>query len=939
MSKKFMGRRWISLFLILVMLLPFVLNSCVFGNDDDKGDGNNDDHPEGTVLYTIKAKTQGGMLIADATVTVYNPDGTEAATGVTGEDGILKTWLYPGKYTVALSNLKVGYTANDPIEMPTDGGEVSVIANTAVIEEDIPKTKTSYYPGDVIYDFSFLNNYGETVKLSELLEEKKLIVINFWASWCSNCRYEFPAIQQAYAEYCDVVEFIALNNYDNSSYCDSYRDENDYSFPMIPDANGLYSYYTTYVGGAYLPISVFVDRYGVIIEIISGGDTSASSWKNTFAYYTSDDYVQDDITQIGGEDDEVDVEKPDVEMPASSEIEAAINGKDFNATYTAPTSDTIWPWVLSDDKTAIQPSNYGKASSSAMITTELTFKAGDIFTFDYKYSIEYDSWETQVYDMFAVYVDGQIIQKMYTYQEGWVTCYAYTPLEAGTHTITLLYSKDSGDSMDFMDEGNEYLYVTNLRMITLDELESSGGSMNVWRPAAYGTSSNSTKKTYENYVSVVMASDGFYHVENENGPILLAKLTGSTQWSSTSLMDLAYAGYLKIDGVDYSALAPNDESKSYWWLENNSDLGYTPVDSYLADMLDLFASEVGDGANHEFEWLEFCSYFDHYGKGEGITKVTDVRRGIDPLSAFTATEGTNYAYVNRIVVPRGLYFEFTPEKTGVYTVYSLNEGFTTSYGGNEIDTIAWLRDDSGNWIDEGDDEAGQGHFQIWHTLEAGRTYYIAVGLDPVDYLGSFNFNIEYVCDKMDIITVCTNGWTFGLDDDSNYYIWRNYDIEVALGDDGYYHQITGYNKDGTPILDYSETGYIYADFLGVSNAEAMDYIQLGSTLKDIIENYYQIDENTGYYVKDENGNKVKKDFFDFTWRVDGSGNSLEDLGNLQAIMEEYLAKINTDEDSQEYGFVKVDKQLAEILDIVMELYGFNNVKDQWLMFCCFLRHV
>lgn len=964
MKTKLFSRKIPALLLTLALLLTGVLAGCGVtelpkDNTDTTAESEEETHPEGAVSQEISVVSRGGLNLSDVTVTVKGADGEIAATKTTDENGVCIVWLLPGTYTVTVSGLPVGYTAEGTtVTVTADGGKTKLVADSAVIDDAIPSGKKAYYPGDVIYDFTYRTNEGESVKISDLLKDKKLVVINFWADWCSNCKAEFPALQSAYAEYADQVEVVALNNSDSASFCDEFRDDKGYSFTMVPDANGLYNYFTTYAGGLYLPISVFVDRYGVIAEIVTGADTDANSWKNTFAAYISDDYVQTAPGEGGDAGDDTEIEKPDVTMPDSSEIEQAINGQGFSTTYRAPESEYIWPWVLNEDRTAIQPANYGKHSSNAMITFDVTLQASEFFAFDYRYSIEYDTYGTETYDLLAVYVDNELLQTLVKPQDGWVTCYAFTPLAAGTHTITLLYSKDSTDSKDFMDAAGEYVYVKNLRTVSLSELVSVGGSANVRRPAAWGTSADSTKKTYANYANVVFSkADGYYHVGTENGPLLLARLCGATQWSSTSLEDLAYNGYLKIDNVDYSDMMPEfDSLRSYWWLEGNSDLGYTPVDDHLAQLLDLFAEKLGNGANHELEWLEFCYYFDHYGAGNGITKVTDVRTGIDAQSALTATLGKNHAQINRVLVPRGLFYAFTPDETGVYTFYSIAEGASTSYGGTDITTIAWLYDSDGQTtLDSGENSE---HFKIWHTLEAGKTYYIAVGLDPVDYLGEFYFKIEKMTDasgnilkKLDIMTVCTDAWTFGVDDDSSYAIWRNYDFHAALGTDGYYHQILGYNADGSAILDYSETGYVYADFLGLGGAEGASYITwLGDwcTLQKCIEQGYYTTEpaldNDGNQKVDEDGNLLvkpilNKDFFDFTKRVDGDGNSLADLGNHQATMEKYL-EIAKNASGDEYGFVRVDAALAEILDIVIELYsGFSNVEDQWLMFCCFMRHV
>lgn len=954
MKKNVLSRRVPALLLALVMLLS-ILSGCTpaaptdaSGNTttnpgDPTGTTAPDDNHEGKVYYTFVAKGQGGFLLSDVTISVTDKQGIEVATGKTDADGKYSAWLDPAQYTVKITEgLRDGYTAVE-CKTTTEGGTVEVIANTAIVKADNYAQPASYDKGDVMWDFKYSKD-GQQVVFSEVLAEKKLIILNFWATWCGPCKAEFPVIEEIYQLYGDDVEVIAMSTSDSASKCDSFKQENGYTFTMTPDI-GLYSRFAGFHGGASIPCTVFIDRYGVVVNYMVGGNDKLAAWKNEVEFYLSDDYTQ--TGSAGTVEPEPDVNKPDVEQSASSDMEAAINGTNtdgtkFTTTYTPSKSETVWPWVLTADGKAIEPSNYGKDSTNAMVYFDVVFGEDQIFAFDYSYSIEYDEFGTQIYDAFYVYVDGHIMQKLVVKQNGKSTCYVYAPVEPGKHTITLVYAKDQSDGYGFMEPGKEYIHVNNLRLVSHEDMKSANGSSNVWRPAASVVNEDENAATsYKNYIDVVMGDDGYYHVGTKDGPILLAKLNGSTQWG-TALSDMSYMGLLKIDGIDYTPMINADHQRSYCWLETYSILGYSVVDQDLADLLQLFATRLGEGKNHDKEWLEFCSYYEHFGVGEGITKVTDVRRGLDMASAYHAQMGDNLAVINNLLVPRGFFYEFTPETTGVYTFYSINEGGTTSNSTGKLDTIAWLYDDQGNVIDAGDNEAGDGHFQIWHTLEGGKTYYLALGYDPVDDLGQFYFRVEYTADKFDVMTVCTSGWTTLENDSNTRVIWRNYDFHAALGTDGYYHQVLA---DGS--LDYSETGYVYVDMLGLSETEGASYIPwIGDwcTLRKCIEE--------GYYIVNEDGQaELIPNAFDFTKRTDGSGSDLSSWGNCQAEMEAYLQQaLSVDKDDPTYGYVKADARLCQILTNFMSLYGMNKyatedeiggapVDDQWLMFCAFMRHV
>jgi Peroxiredoxin len=65
-------------------------------------------------------------------------------------------------------------------------------------------------PGTKAPDFAILSPEGKTVKLSKF--KGKYVVLDFWASWCKDCRQELPAIEAAYERFCKKgVVFIGIS--------------------------------------------------------------------------------------------------------------------------------------------------------------------------------------------------------------------------------------------------------------------------------------------------------------------------------------------------------------------------------------------------------------------------------------------------------------------------------------------------------------------------------------------------------------------------------------------------------------------------------------------------------------------------------------------------------------------------------------------------------
>jgi len=121
-------------------------------------------------------------------------------------------------------------------------------------------------------DFTLQRLEGDSMTLSEL--SGKVVVLNFWASWCPPCRAEMPALQRVYQDKRERgLEVLAVN----TTYQDSeiemidFRDRNNLSFPILIERTGE-------VARQYqiraMPTTFFIDRQGVIRSVILGGPIS-----------------------------------------------------------------------------------------------------------------------------------------------------------------------------------------------------------------------------------------------------------------------------------------------------------------------------------------------------------------------------------------------------------------------------------------------------------------------------------------------------------------------------------------------------------------------------------------------------------------------------------------------------------------------------------------
>jgi thiol-disulfide isomerase/thioredoxin len=133
------------------------------------------------------------------------------------------------------------------------------VADAGVIRAQIQGDGAAGRIGATAPDFEWTDVDGKTLRLSSY--RGKVVVVNFWATWCLPCREEMPALQRVAASEPDVVvlEVDLLEPGDKArSFLDSLG--LDRLQPVL-DSDGAT---TRRYGVLTLPSTFFVDRDGVI---------------------------------------------------------------------------------------------------------------------------------------------------------------------------------------------------------------------------------------------------------------------------------------------------------------------------------------------------------------------------------------------------------------------------------------------------------------------------------------------------------------------------------------------------------------------------------------------------------------------------------------------------------------------------------------------------
>ena len=92
----------------------------------------------------------------------------------------------------------------------------------------------------------------------------KLVLVHFWADWCSHCRQEFPKIQRAYEKLKPQgFEILAVNSGQSREHIVEIKENYNLTFPLLVDEEAKTA---EIYGVTGLPTSFFIDGTGKIRE-------------------------------------------------------------------------------------------------------------------------------------------------------------------------------------------------------------------------------------------------------------------------------------------------------------------------------------------------------------------------------------------------------------------------------------------------------------------------------------------------------------------------------------------------------------------------------------------------------------------------------------------------------------------------------------------------
>lgn len=115
-------------------------------------------------------------------------------------------------------------------------------------------------------DFHLVDLNGKTQSLSEY--RGKVVLLNFWATWCKPCTKEMPAMQACYDKLRDKgFVVLGVNELEDDDKVRQHVKEYGHTFPILMDHDNKVA---NQFGVYGLPVSVFIDQEGRVQEYIKG---------------------------------------------------------------------------------------------------------------------------------------------------------------------------------------------------------------------------------------------------------------------------------------------------------------------------------------------------------------------------------------------------------------------------------------------------------------------------------------------------------------------------------------------------------------------------------------------------------------------------------------------------------------------------------------------
>jgi len=135
----------------------------------------------------------------------------------------------------------------------------------------VSKTESVTPDKQIAPDFSLDKLGGGTITLAEY-RGRKPVVLDFFTTWCPNCKRSMPHLNAFYEKYKDQIEVIGIDMQENPSLVQKTITDWKITFPIALDTNGSV---TRAYGVRYTNVHVLIDKEGNVVRLVPGDISEA----------------------------------------------------------------------------------------------------------------------------------------------------------------------------------------------------------------------------------------------------------------------------------------------------------------------------------------------------------------------------------------------------------------------------------------------------------------------------------------------------------------------------------------------------------------------------------------------------------------------------------------------------------------------------------------
>jgi len=129
-----------------------------------------------------------------------------------------------------------------------------------------PLNLVAYRAGTIPPPISGMTPAAHAYSLADL--RGKVVIVNFWASWCAECRPEMPALERMHREFASRgLVMIGINAREDAATIRRYARDLSLTFPLLVDADGRINASYGVVG---LPATFIIGRDGRAVAFAVG---------------------------------------------------------------------------------------------------------------------------------------------------------------------------------------------------------------------------------------------------------------------------------------------------------------------------------------------------------------------------------------------------------------------------------------------------------------------------------------------------------------------------------------------------------------------------------------------------------------------------------------------------------------------------------------------